>query len=320
MDTLNTYDESDYVSMSDDNSESKSVNDDAYIDEITHNKLMNTTLSFINSLNELPLELIMEELCGFDMFLITDSSTKPGYVSGELMILKTYGNGLCWINALLVSIFGKFWQNTAMIDLWIQGLITTFGLSSNFVPVLNLYLYNINFTVNCDGINEYDVIKFLNSNKLLMYILSFNILKFAIENYNNVALNKIEKLCPLETAIAFNEKKQKFYAIDGQLRNFIMAIMGIEKVVVFQNNVEPKHRRYTNKDFNLKAIDYEGEYAGFEIETFHNLNCSGTLGNVLLFTHNSEHYDAIFNSNTFQTCLALNDYLEMLPEFIKIDL
>jgi hypothetical protein len=272
-------------------------------------------LTFIQSINELPIELIIEQLNNFDMFLITDTSSKPGYVLDELIILKTYGNGLCWINAILVTIFGKFYLNVSELELWIQSLIATFGLDDNFIPILNLYSYKINL----DGLSEFDLIKFLNSNKYLMFVLSFNILKFAVLNYDNFKLNKINKICPLETAIAFNPKKNKIYAIDGQLRNFIMAIIGIEKVVIFQNKVEPKHRRYTNKDLNLSAIDYEGEYAGFEIEAFHNLNCSGTLGEILLFTHNSEHYDAVFNTNTFQTCLALSDQYEILPKFITID-
>jgi len=272
-------------------------------------------LTFIQSINELPIELIIEQLNNFDMFLITDASSKPGYVLDELIILKTYGNGLCWINAILVTIFGKFYLNISELELWIQSLIATFGLDDNFIPILNLYSYKIKL----DGLSEFDLIKFLNANKYLIFVLSFNILKFAVLNYDNSKLNKINKLCPLETAIAFNSKKNKIYAIDGQLRNFIMAIIGIEKVIIFQNKVEAIHRRYTNKDFNLSAIDYEGEYAGFEIEAFHNLNCSGTLGEILLFTHNSEHYDAIFNTNTFQTCLALSDQCEILPKFITID-
>ena len=282
--------------------------------------LCEQVLKFINSINELSFDLINKELNNFNMFLITDQSSKPGYILNELMILKTYGNGLCWINALIVSIFGKLWKNVDEIDLWIQSLIATFGLDDNFIPILNMYLYNIDFKIKKDGIDEYDVIKFLNSNKLLMFILSFNILKFSIENYNNNKLNKIDQLCPFETCIGFNNNKQKIYAIDGQLRNFIMSIMGIDKVIIFQNKVESKHRRYTNTDLNLKAIDYEGEYAGFEIESFHNLNCAGLLGNILLFTHNSEHYDAVFNSNTFETCLALSDYNESLPDFVRIEL
>jgi hypothetical protein len=156
-----------------------------------------------------------------------------------------------------------------------------------------------------------------------MFVLSFNILKFALLNYDNLKLNKFfivtDRLCMLETGIAFNNKKQKFYAIDGQMRNFIMSIMGISKVVVFQNKTEDKHRRHTNKDFNLKIIDYEGEYAGFEIEHFNNIYCGGVIGEILLFTHNAEHYDAVFDTNTFKTCLAQIENYELLPKFTIVD-
>lgn len=307
-----------------------------YIEQLQNNQLendqsqplidqnyKNDILSFINSLNECPLELVTEDLNNFEMFLISDPTTKPSYVSDNLIVLKTYGNGLCWINALLASIFGKWWQNVGEIDLWIRSLLATFELDPSFVPIFNLYLYGIDIVINNDGINEFDVMKFLNANKHLMFILSFNILKFAVINYDNLTLNKIhsktDRLCMLETGIAFNPKKQKFYAIDGQLRNFIMAIMGIEKVVVFQNKTEDKHRRHSNKDFNLKAIDYEGEYAGFEIEQFNNIHCGGVIGEVLLFTHDAEHYDAIFDTNTFQTCLAQTDNFESLPKFVYVD-
>jgi hypothetical protein len=253
------------------------------------------------------------------MFLITDQATKPGYIPNELLILKTYGNGLCWINALLVTIFGKFWLKIDQLDMWIQSLIATFNLDDNFVQILKLYSYNIELNINPNGISEFDIIKFLNSNKILIYILSFNILKFSIENYDNPLLNRVEKLCPLETGIAFNNKNQNFEAIDGQLRNFIIAIMGIKKVIVFQNKVDQKYRRYSNTDLNLLAIDYEGEYAGFEIEAFHNINSLGILGEVLLFTHDSYHYDAVFDSNAFETCLAITDQFETLPKFIAIN-
>ena len=325
------------------NIDNKDINDQLILDSIIDHRLAdhnlidhnldnsllhnqthkNNILSFINSLNECPIELVTEDLNNFEMFLITDSKSKPAYVSDNLTILKTYGNGLCLINALLVSIFGKWWQRTDEIDLWIRSLLATFDLDPTFVPIFNLYLYGIDIAINSEGIDEFDVIKFLNANKRLLFILSFNILKFAVTNYDNMLLNKVfnktDRLCMLETGVAFNPKKQKFYAIDGQVRNFIMAIMGIEKVVVYQNKTESKHRRHTNTDFNLKAIDYEGEYAGFEIEQFNNIHCGGIIGEVLLFTHNAEHYDAFFDTNTFQTCLAQTDNFESLPKFVHID-
>jgi len=281
--------------------------------------LADQIIDYLNMLDQYPESLINEELSQFDQFIQTDASSKPAYISSDLVIIKTYGNGLCWINSLLTSVFGKFWQNTSELDIWIHSLIATFGLDPTFVPIRNLYLYGIDLKISSDGIETYDIVHFLNSNKYLMYTLSLNILKFAIQNYSNPALNKVKKLLPLETGIAYNPSKQKFYAIDGQLRNFIMSIMGIDKVVVFQTNTDPKHRRYSNLDLNLLAIDYEGEYAGFETEAFNNINCMGVLGSVLLLTHNSEHYDAIFNNQTFKTTLALKDQMEILPEFVKID-
>lgn len=282
----------------------------------------NSVLSFINSLNECPIELITEDLNNFKMFLITDPNSKPAYVSENLAILKTYGNGLCWINGLLVSIFGKWWQGVEEIDLWIRGLLATFEIDPTFVPIFKLYLYGIDIVINHDGIKDFDVLQFLNANKQLMFILSFNILKFAVINYDNMALNKVfnvtDKLVMLEMGIGYQPEKQKIYAIDGQMRNFIMSIMGIEKVVVFQHKID-KYRRQTDKKYNLKALDYEGEYAGFEIEQFNNIHCGGIIGEVLLFTHDEKHYDAVFDTNTFQTCLAQTDNFELLPKFVYVD-
>jgi hypothetical protein len=285
----------------------------------TNTILADQIIDYLNMLDQYPDSLINEELSKFDQYIQTDASSKPAYVSSDLVIIKTYGNGLCWNNSILTSVFGKFWQNTTELDIWIQSLIATFGLDPTFVPIRNLYLYGIEIKISSDGIEDYDIVHFLNSNKYLMHILSLNILKFAIQNYSNPVLNIVPKLLPLETGIAYNSSKQKFYAIDGQLRNFIMSIMGIDRVVVFQNKTEAKHRRYTNLDLNLLAIDYEGEYAGFEIEAFNNINCMGILGSVLLLTHNSEHYDAFFDNETFKTTLALKDQMEILPEFVKID-
>jgi hypothetical protein len=286
----------------------------------TKSNLANSIIDYLNTIDQYPDDLINEELSQFDMFIQNDASSKPGYVSSDLSIIKTYGNGLCWINSLLASVFGYFWQDQSQIELdnWIRSLMATFSLDPKFIPIKNLYLYGIDLNVNYSKSAEYDIIGFLNQNKYLMYVLSLNILKFSIENYSNPNLNRTDKLLSLETGIAYNSSKQKFHAIDGQLRNFIMAIMGIDKVIVFQNKTEAEHRRYTNLDLNLLAIDYEGEYAGFEIETFSNINCGGVLGSVLLFTHNSEHYDAFFNSQTFKTTVASNDQFEKLPEFIKV--
>ena len=283
--------------------------------------LVNQIIDYLNIINQYPKSLIEEEINQFDMFIQNDPSSKPAYFSSDLSIIKTYGNGLCWINSLIASIFGRLWNrdNIPDLDLWIRSVISTFELDPTFEPICQLYLYNTDLNINLDHIDNYDIIGFLNANKYLMHILGLNILKFAVQNYSNPTLNRIHKLLPLETGIAFNPSKQKFYAIDGQMRNFIMAIMGIDKVIVFQNKTDPIYRRYSNVDLNLLAIDYEGEYAGFEIEAFDNLNCGGILGTVLLFTHNSEHYDAFLNNQTFLSTLRIRDQMDVLPGFINLD-
>jgi hypothetical protein len=65
-------------------------------------------------------------------------------------------------------------------------------------------------------------------------------------------------------------------------------------------------------------IKYNNNNNNINIGSFSNINCGGVLGSVLLFTHNSEHYDAFFNSQTFKTTVASNDQFEKLPEFIKV--
>jgi hypothetical protein len=280
-------------------------------------------LSYIDSISQYPKELINEELGTFDMFIQTDASSKPAYVPSKLVIIKTYGNGLCWINSLLVSGFGSMWQTFDELDMWINSIKTTICMDDNFVPILGLETYgfgmhNSGLEISKTGISEYNIIDFLNANKYLMYVLSLNILKFAIQNYDNKKYNMSPKNLILETGIAFNQAKQKFYAIDGQLRNFIMSIMGIDKVIVYQNKTDTQNRRHTNVDLNLFAIDYYGEYAGFEINAFQNINVGGVWGSVLLFTHNSEHYDAFLDSDELKTCFAKSLYGETLPTFIEI--
>ena len=275
-------------------------------------------LSFIDTIGQFPKELINDELSTFDMFIQTDASSKPGYVPTNLVIIKTYGNGLCWINSLLVSGFGAMWTNTEELDMWISSIKTTICSNDKFVPILGFETYGSELNISKTGISEYNLIDFLNANKYLMYVISYNILKFAIENYDNMQYNVVPKQLMLETGIAFNPSKQKFYAIDGQLRNFIMSIMGIDKVIIYQNQTDAKNRRHTNTDLNLYAIDYYGEYAGFEINAFQNINVFGVWGSVLLFTHNSEHYDAFLDSDNLKSCFARSLYDEKLPEFIKI--
>jgi hypothetical protein len=124
-------------------------------------KYRNNILIHLNLLNECSFESIINELSKFEMFFISDLSSKPAYMTDNLLILKTHGNGLCWINALLVSIFGKWWQNIEEIDLWIRGLLSTFELDLNFIPMFNLYLYGIDMTINLDGIDNFDIITFL---------------------------------------------------------------------------------------------------------------------------------------------------------------
>jgi hypothetical protein len=127
--------------------------------------LADQIIDFLNMLDQYPESLINEELSQFDQFIQTDTSSKPAYVSSDLVIIKTYGNGLCWINSLLTSIFGKFWQNILELDIWIQSLIATFGLDPTFVPIRNLYLYGVDIKISSDSIANYDIVHFLNLNK-----------------------------------------------------------------------------------------------------------------------------------------------------------
>jgi hypothetical protein len=285
-------------------------------------------LEYLNQLDQYPIDLIKEHFLFFDMFIQPDPKAKPGYVPTELSIIKVNGNGLCWINSLLVSIFGRFWQDLEQLDMWIKSICHTLKLNDNFVSILKIELYlvkvdqstlmNFDLHLNPTKSDEYDFIGFLNDHKYLMFVLSVNILKFAIQFYTEPQFNLTNNLLPLETGIAFNPNEMKIYAIDGQLRNFIMSIMGFQKVVVWQHNTKCKNRRHTHVNSNLTAIDYYGEYAGFEIQTQHIINTMGSIGTALLFTYNSEHYDAFFNNDTFKTTMASELYDEELPKFVYV--
>jgi hypothetical protein len=276
-------------------------------------------LQYLDELNNLPYDIIIDEVSKYEIFIQADETYKPAYMPHNLSIVKTYGNGLCWINAILVSIFGKYYDNITQLDQWIRSINMTFDLDNRFKPMFRFETYGGGLLcISNIGAEHCDVLAFLNANKLLMHVLSFNIFKFAVLNYKNQKLNRVLRRLPLHTGVAFDKTTQQIYAIDGQMRNFIMSIMGINRVVVYQHNINPKYRRFTNVDVNLNAIDFEGEYAGFDIRTFGNINCFGEIGSILLFTNDATHYDAILDTTTFKTTMALKEMNEKLPTFVTI--
>lgn len=274
-------------------------------------------LNYLDSIGQMPAHVVINKINSFETFILTDSDLKPVYVPHNLFVIKFEGDGLCWLNSLVCSIFAIYSNDTNALNAWINSIIETFKFDQTFVPIMGLNSYpNIRLRIFPNAPNESNIVKFINANRILIKILVFNILKFCVKNYYNTDLHITNRILPFNTAIAFDLNQSRFIAIDSQLRNFTMSVMGITKVIVWQHNINSTNRRHTNIDCNLTAIDYYGEYAGFEISNQNTINIRGSIGSVLLYSNNSEHYDGFFDNNTCYTTVALDAYDNELPNFI----
>lgn len=205
-----------------------------------------------------------------------------------ITVLKVRGNGLCWINSLIVSIFGEFWNKPAILNNWLLNLYSTLTIADNdFIPYFDLYNMRIKYgTTNlCD---------FLDSNNELQHAISHNLIAFCVRNYMNPDIN-VGCLRPVElnVCVGYNAKMKRIFAIDCNMRNFIMNILGIKKAIIYQHKIGPENMRHTDKINGVTQIMKGDKYIGFQIHSFGTINIGGYIGSVVLYSFDLLHYDAI---------------------------
>lgn len=258
---------------------------------------------------------------------IVIGESKPHYMPHYLYVMKSEGDGLCWLNSLVMSIFAAYSNNIQELYNWINSIIDTLESNVFFRPMFGL---NKNMIYIVESNNDYcEIEKFLNENMNLIKILVFNILKFCVQNFTPKYLNLVFNIQTTKkstygvecistnnfvSSVAFNRKDRRFIAIDGKMRNFTMSVMGISKVVVLQHNTNKNNQRSSNSAYRMKTIKYNNEYAGFEIEVDNIINVKGAIGSVLLYTYDANHYDCVFNNETNCSAVAFN--AESLPNFV----
>jgi hypothetical protein len=203
-------------------------------------------------------------------------------------IMHIHGNGLCWINGNLASVFGEFRTHPPTLNKWLSDLLTTMvSVDETFTPCLDIFAMEIKYV---NG----SLVDFLDANNDIMFVLAHNIIAFCIKNYSNPSINiGCERPVDLEVCIGFDKKMGGFKAIDCNMRNFIMNIMGIQTVIVYQKRTEPKYRRGADPQNRVSQILRNGFYAGFQIDSFGTINIGGYIGSIMLYSYNANHYDAI---------------------------
>jgi hypothetical protein len=161
-------------------------------------------------------------------------------------------------------------------------------VDESFSPCLDLFLMEVKYV---DG----ELSDFLDANNDIMFVLAHNIISFCVKNYSNRAINIGCKIpVDLEVCVGFNKKSERFTAIDCNMRNFIINIMGIQTVIIYQKRNEEKFRRCADPNNNVSQIfNKKGTYAGFQIDSFGTVNIGGYIGSVMLYSYNANHYDAI---------------------------
>ena len=208
-----------------------------------------------------------------------------------LNILKIRGNGLCFINSLVNSIFGKYWlhprqregswKEQTELNSWLDNLYNTL-FSYEFHPKFELYSRTIIYDAD-------NLIDFLDKNNDLLFALSHNILLFAAIHYEGLSGLRTTKLM---NCIDMSRDLTTFGAIDGNIRNFIMDILGVKSIYVISESDDLDHRRRSDAQNNVEQLIKDG-YIGFKISCEKTINIGGFIGSIMLYTYNSSHYDAI---------------------------
>jgi len=199
-----------------------------------------------------------------------------------LNILKIRGNGLCFINSLVNSILGECWKNPTKLNNWLDNLYNTL-FSYEFHSKFELYSRTIIYGAT-------NLIDFLDKNNDLLFALSHNILLFAAIHYENLSELRTTQLM---NCIDMSRDLTTFGAIDGNIRNFIMSILGVKSIYVISESDDLNHQRRSDVQNNVEQLIKDG-YIGFKISCEKTINIGGFIGSIMLYTYNSSHYDAVF--------------------------
>jgi hypothetical protein len=238
--------------------------------------------SFISSLEN---EGIEHHAFGYDFKYRTDIINLQ-HLPDTYCVVKMRGDGLCWINSILGTIFGRFRKHPTILNKWVQDLLTTFAVyDDSFVFLFNIQERTIDF-------DSSELVDFLNRNMLLLCALAFNIISFCVKNYTNPQININCPIFNLDACVGIN-KNGGFSAIDNNMRNFIMNVCGVERVEVFQQKTESHFQRCNHVLNNTRMIIINNQYVGFQIESFGTINVGGYYGSIHLYTFNANHYDAL---------------------------
>ena len=245
--------------------------------------------------------------------MITDDFV-PSSLNSKYRVVKMRGDGLCWVNSILGSIFGRFWRNPTILNKWFADINTTLTMfDESFKFCFGLPDMKIQY-------GSSSLVCFLNTNQKLLFALAHNIISFCVNNYRN---RQINVNCPifvdLDVCVSINAEFG-FSAIDNNMRNFVMNVCGVEWVQVFQYKTDPNVQRSNDPRNKTTRLLENGSYAGFQVESFGTINVGGYLGSIQLYSYDSYHYDAfclLNNSNMTAMISDIDERLERVEELFQ---
>jgi hypothetical protein len=234
---------------------------------------------------------------------ITDENI-PHFLNSKYRVVKMRGDGLCWINSLLGSIFGRFWKNPIILNKWFEDITTTMKMyDENFKFCFGLLEMNIQY--RCSSL-----VSFLNRNLKVLSALAHNIISFCVHNYTDLQINVN---CPMtDINYCIDIEEGGFRAIDFNMRNFVMNVCGVERVRVFQYKTDPTSQRSNDPQNKTTRLLENSSYAGFLIESFGTVNVGGYIGTIDLYSYDSSHYDAFCLCNDRDITAMISDIEERL--------
>ena len=242
-----------------------------------------------------------------------DDTKLPAHFPVSMQVMKIRGDGLCWINSIVGTIFGRFWKQPQLLNKWFNDLLTTFVA---YDPEFPLFFALNTMKINFKGA---DLIAFLNLNKNLLFALSHNIIGFCTMHYTNPVINiNCPRIVPLEVSVG-RSANGSFTAVDCNMRSFVMNVCGISQIKVFQNRTDVQFRRKADPFNSVSILTHNDSYAGFQLESFGTINVGGYVGSIILYSYNASHYDAFVQNDLMRyPVLALYVPRQPEPHFVQV--
>jgi hypothetical protein len=209
-----------------------------------------------------------------------------------LEVMKIRGNGMCWINSLVASVFGEFWHEPLLLNRWIADLCTT----------IMVYDHSFDFAFGLPHMSvsygAHTLVQFLDANITVTFAIVHNVFMFCVRNYDNLDINVgCSSLLGIDALVDFDPATGNYMAIDGNMRNFILNILGVRLARVFQFKSGIDYRREVDIGNKVSVITLNSVYAGFQIESFGTVNVGGYIGSAELYSYDATHYDCIMRSS-----------------------